>query len=385
MRALRKILGFLIIALVGIPILFSVIWVVGLTKASVSPEFISDLPREIIAEVPDLAEEIFRDAQNPSLIKDENTRAWLDAAAKAGVTPKGFLTETGLLDWLENELSGSLAEVGKVLRGERRPRTIVFDMRPLKDILLRDDMDQYFLRILESLPPCDEEKAELWLEAARWPRGLENLPACQPDLEAAKTILREQRREAVADIPNEVEVFEDVRIFPFDISRTITLLSYALFVIPALFIFLGALTAAHSTPNFLRWSGVSVFLGALPVLLISLFAKHISLWALKFAPFSCGEGWVEGGSSELRDLILDKVSWIPMRVVDQLFSPVIAVAGIVCVIGVVIFALSFMERSGGRRETRSMTRTQAAKVEDTEKAKQEEVKPEIPETPESEP
>jgi hypothetical protein len=353
MTAARKIIALLIIIFIGLPILFGVIWVVGLTKATVSSEFISDLPREIIDEVPDIAEEIFEEAQDERVIRDDNTRAWFEAAARAGVTPKQLMEEIGLLDWLENELSDSLEEVGEVLRGERRPRPIALDLRPLKDILLREEIDQYLIRVLEELPPCDEDENSAWLQISR--RGLDHreLPACRPDLEIAKEALTEWRIDAVDDMDNEIEIFEDVHFLPFGISRTITVLSYSLFVIPAIFIFIGALIAATSPASFFRWSGISTFLGALPVLLLSFFVKHVSLWALSFAPYSYQNDW----SSELNDLILEKTSWIPMRIVDQLFSPVISVAAVVCVIGIVLFVISLMVR--GRTQTRTMTKVQA--------------------------
>lgn len=352
MTAARKIIALLIIIFIGLPILFGVIWVVGLTKATVSSEFISDLPREIIDEVPDIAEEIFEEAQDERVIRDDNTRAWFEAAARAGVTPKQLMEEIGLLDWLENELSDSLEEVGEVLRGERRPRPITLDLRPLKDILLREEIDQYLMRVLDNLPPCDEEENSAWLQISR--RGLDHreLPACRPDAEIAKEALTEWRIDAVDDMENEIEIFEDVHFLPFGISRTITVLSYSLFVIPAIFIFIGALIAATSPASFFRWSGISTFLGALPVLLLSFFVKHVSLWALRFAPYSYQNDW----SSELNDLILEKTSWIPMRIVDQLFSPVISVAAVVCVIGIVLFVISLMVR--GRTRTRTVTKVQ---------------------------
>jgi hypothetical protein len=375
MTAARKIIALLIIVFIGLPILFGVIWVVGLTKATVSSEFISDLPREIIEEVPDIAEEIFQEAQDKSVIRDDNTRAWFVAAAKAGVTPRQVMEETGLLDWLENELSESLEQIGEVLRGERRPRPITLDLRPLKDILLRGEIDQYLLRVLENLPPCDEEESVEWLRISR--RGFDHreLPACRPDLDVARDVLTEWRIDAVDDMDNEIEIFEDFHFLPFGISRTITVLSYSLFVIPAIFIFIGALIAATSPAGFFRWSGISIFLGALPALLLSFFAKHASLWALSFAPYSYQGDW----SSELRDLVLEKTSWIPMRIVDQLFSPVISVAAIVCVIGIVLFVISLMVR--GRSQTGTVTRVQtpppqAAQKEDKPRA-------EVPEKTES--
>jgi hypothetical protein len=349
MTAVRKIIALLIVVFIGLPILFGVIWVVGLTKATVSSEFISELPQEIIAEIPDIAEEIFVEGQDERVIRDENTRAWFKAAADAGVSPKRFMADIGLLDWLEYELSDSLDEVGEILRGERRARPITIDLRPLKDILMRDEIDDYLMRILDELPPCDEEGERQWVQIGRW--GLEDreLPACRPDMEIAREALMEWRMDAVTEMDNEVEIFEDVEFVPFGLSSALPILSSFLFVFPALFIFLASLLAATSPASFFRWCGVSTFLGALPALLLAFFVKHVSLWGLRVAPFYSSE-W-DSWSPELHDLVFDKVSWIPMRIVDQLFSPVVTVATLVCVLGIVLFAISLMVRNKPRSQT----------------------------------
>ena len=206
MKAVRKIIGTLIIIFLGLPILFAVIWAVGLTKATVAPEFVSDLPREIITEVPDIADEIFKEAQNKYMITDENTRAWFQAAAEAGFTPREFLEKIGAPERLENELSQSLKEVGEILRGEIKPRTVVFDLRPLKESLLHEDIDLYLLEILKNLPPCDEEGMRRWQQASLRGLGQHSLPACQPDLDIARSVLEYKRIEAVDDMPDEIEI-----------------------------------------------------------------------------------------------------------------------------------------------------------------------------------
>lgn len=375
MTAARKIIALLILIFFGIPILFGVIWFVGLTKASVSPEFLTDLPQEIIADIPEMTEEIFKDAQSESVISDENTRAWFRAAADAGVTPTQVMEETGLHAWLRDELSETLHEAGEVLRGKRRPRTIVLDLRPLKEILLSDDIDHYVMRILEQLPPCDEGGMDAWMEIADGDWGDEWPPACRPNLYIAREILREQRIDAAYEMDEEVEIFEDVHHIPFGISRVITWFSYSLFLIPAFFIFIGALIAATSPASFFRWAGVSILFAAIPALLLSLFVKTVSLWALNFVPYSSSH--TEIWSTELSDLIFEKTSWIPVMIIEHLFSPVVAVAGTVCVIGIVIFVISFMVRD--RIQTRIIERQVAAPApEAPEKPVQTEGKP--PET-----
>jgi len=347
MKAARMIIGVFIIIFLGLPSLFGVVWAVGLIRASVSPEFISDLPREIIKEVPKMTDEIFRAAQDKDVINDENTRAWFQAAAKTGISPRDLMDKTGLMSWLENELSKSLTEIGQILRGEKRPRPIWIDLQPLKNALLHPEVDNFLRATVQNLPPCDKQGEQRWQQLVSKTYDRHGWPACRPSLMTAEEVMRAERREAMNDMPNEIEAFEDVRalrFFPFGFSRTIHLLSYLLFLIPVAFIFLGALIAASSPSSFFKWSGVSVFIGSLPVLLLSLFAKHLSLWAIKFGSFSWDDRW----STELHDLIFDKLGWISSRIIDVLLSPVIAVAGVVCVIGIVLFAVSFSVRNSSK-------------------------------------
>ena len=382
MTAVRKIIALFIIILIGLPILFGVVWVVGLTKATVSSEFISELPQEIIREIPDIAEEIFEEGQDEKVIRDENTRAWFRAAAEAGVSPKQLMADTGLLDWLEYELSESLDEVGEILRGERRARPITLDLRPLKDILMRDEIDQHLMRVLENLPACDEEGERQWQQIGRWGLADRELPACRPDIEVAQEALMEWRMDVVSEMDNEVEIFEDIEFIPFGMSRALTVLSSFLFVFPALFIFIGSLIAANSPASFFRWSGVSTFLGALPALLLAFFVKHISLWGLRIAPFYSSD-W-DAWSPELEELVFEKISWIPMRIIDQIFSPVVTVAAIVCVLGIILFAISLMVRNKPR--SKAVTSVQAPPPVSPEKAPEEDapVKTEVVEKAEEE-
>ena len=382
MTAVRKIIALFIIILIGLPILFGVVWVVGLTKATVSSEFISELPQEIIREIPDIAEEIFEEGQDEKVIRDENTRAWFRAAAEAGVSPKQLMADTGLLDWLEYELSESLDEVGEILRGERRARPITLDLRPLKDILMRDEIDQHLMRVLENLPACDEEGERQWQQIGRWGLADRELPACRPDIEVAQEALMEWRMDVVSEMDNEVEIFEDIEFIPFGMSRALTVLSSFLFVFPALFIFIGSLIAATSPASFFRWSGVSTFLGALPALLLAFFVKHISLWGLRIAPFYSSD-W-DAWSPELEELVFEKISWIPMRIIDQIFSPVVTVAAIVCVLGIILFAISLMVRNKPR--SKAVTSVQAPPPVSPEKAPEEDapVKTEVVEKAEEE-
>jgi hypothetical protein len=340
----RKILGALLIALVGLPLLFGMIWAVGLVKASVSAEFLSDLPREIIDELPGKADEIFRAAQDENLVSNPEVRAWFRAAAQTGITPRELMEKTGLLGWLRGELSDSLNQVGEVLRGETPWRSISIDLKPLQNALLHPEMDRFLDETLKNLPACDEKGLEAWKEYGLWGGARRGLPACRPDDPLAKEVFREVRARTVRDMDEELRLFDNVRPFPFQrfgVSRAVTMLSYLLFFVPALVIFLGVLIAASSPSGRLRWSGASILAGSLPALVLALGIKSFSLWALEHGPLAWHPHW----TTDLGDLVLDKLNWIPIRIIDQLFSPVVGVAAVVSVVGIVLVALSYSVRS----------------------------------------
>ncbi|MGB2906460.1 MAG: hypothetical protein WBB73_05135 [Candidatus Aminicenantaceae bacterium] len=342
MVVIRKILGALIILLFALPTLFGIIWAVGLTKAAVSPEFISDIPRQVIEETPVLLEEIFKDAQDRDFVSNENTRRWFRTAAEVGISPRKLMEEIGLLDWMENELSASLIKVGDILRGNSRARTIAIDLLPLKAALRHEAIDRYLEAILDKFPPCSEDEMDQWMEAYDRDVDWFELPACRPDTELALSVFRAERLRMLNDMDDEIEIFEGVRYPSFGISRSVTLFSYGMFLIPALFLFAGAIIAATSPASFCRWFGVSTIVAALPVLGLAFLIRHITAWGLKVSPF-----W-EPGFSDLEELILEKIIWIPDLVVGHLFGEVLALAGTVCIVGLVIFALSFVVRRDRR-------------------------------------
>ncbi|MFO7865809.1 MAG: hypothetical protein R6V02_03210 [Candidatus Aminicenantes bacterium] len=343
MRTMRKVIGLIIIILFGLPSLIGVIWTVGMTRASVSPAFLSDMPQEIIREVPHLVEEIFEEAQDEDAIRDENIRNWFRAASQADISPTGLLDEIGLLDWMQNEISQSLQDIGDVMRGKKRIRPVQFDLRPFKKALYHPLLEEYTLQLFQNFPPCDEYGLKKWQAVAEGGDWIE-APACRPDMNTVRIVLQYKRDEVVREMPDEVEVFSGIRYVPFGAVRFITMLSYFFFFVPALFILGGAAVAADSFGTFLRWTGLSVLAGGLIALGLAFFVKNFAMLGIGLAPLTQPDYW----TSDLQGLILEKTRWIPMMVMDKLFSPVMMVAGVASVCGLVLFAFGLIAR-GGRR------------------------------------
>ena len=354
MDALRKSIGVLIIIFLGIPILVGTIWTVGLTKAVVTPEFLSDLPREIIEKIPDMVDEVLEEVDREDLVDDPNGRAWVRAVVEADTSFKELLGKTGLLDWMENELSGSLKQMGEMLRGEIPARTIVLNLRPLKQALRHEAIKEYLVDLLRNLPPCDDDQLEEWVEAAANPRDLEDLPACRPtDLDSAAQAIYFVQDHEIEDIPDEVNIFEHAPSFPkgMDLIQGVLSFTYLLFLIPAFFIVIASLIGGTTKSGFFRWMGISTLIGGILAFALSSLLKHAVPWAIGIAPEA-------HGITPFEEVMVGKAGNIGILVIEQILSGVNSVAGVVCLIGIVLFALSYLLTGDSRSEQRTEPETQ---------------------------
>jgi len=347
MDALRKSIGVLIIIFLGIPTLVGIIWTVGATKAVVSPEFLSDLPREIIEKIPDMMDEVLEEVDREDMLTDPNNRAWVKAVVEAETSPKELLGKIGLLDWLENELSVSLKQMGEMLRGEIPTRTIELNLRPLKQALKHEAIKEYLVDLLKNLPPCDQDQVEQWKDAAEYPRDLEDLPACRPadlDLESAAQAIYFVQDHEIEDIPDEVSIFEHTPSFPkgVDFIHGVLSLTYLLFLIPAFFMVIASLIGGTTKGGFFRWIGISTLIGGILAFALSSLLKHSIPWAIGIVPEA-------HGITPFEEVMIGKAGEIGMLVTEQFLSAVNSVAGVVCIIGIVLFAFSYLLTGGDTR------------------------------------
>ncbi|HEX7502422.1 MAG TPA: hypothetical protein VF451_03285 [Acidobacteriota bacterium] len=338
MNQTRTILGLLIMIFFAVPILFGVIWAVGLTQAVISQKTLSELPGEVIAEIPDLLDGMILAARDENSDMDYDTRTWLNAIAGARSTPKEVLQETGLNSWLKKELSGSLRSIGDILNGRSDARDVWLDMRPLKAAFSHPAMERWLSQVLEKLPACSSGQTQVWERIMLSTSPYDALPPCRPENTtgiAAAAVIRDR---ITRDIPDQINIMENTH-FPhgrFNIAKTITSFTYLLFLIPAVFILLGALVAARSTSNFFRWSGAATMAGGGLVLALSSLVKGVIPWAMRVGPANYSSPW-----THWHDAFSDHVGGLTLVISRHFISPVIAVAGAVCVVGLLLFAFSF--------------------------------------------
>lgn len=364
MNGARKVIGLLIIIFIGIPVLIAIIWGVGLTRAVVSPEFLSEMPREIITKIPDLLQETLEAVDREDVIHDEEARKWVRAVANAETTPKELLEKIGIMDWLKIELSQSLEDIGQILKGKISPRPVMLNMRPLKAALRHEGIDHYLKEILEKLPICTDDQTREWVEAVLEERPFQHEapPACRPpDLVKAIEILRAAWIEEVDEIPDEVDLIESDEwdFYPrtgVNITHLVVSLTYLLFFIPAVILLVASLIGASSGSGILRWVGISTLIGGALAFGLSKLVGKMVQWGIGVGPIGYSYSDVDFPFEEAGEIFVEKMGDIILVVIDHLFSAVNTVAGTVCIVGVVLIALSYLVM----RDTRGTTGTRTA-------------------------
>ncbi len=357
MSGFRKTIAVIIIAFVGIPTLMGIIWGVGVTQAVVSPEFLSDLPKEIIARVPAMIDDTLEAVEREDVVDDEEARLWIKAISEVDTSPKELLEKIGVMSWLENELSQSLEDIGKIMRGEIRPRPVMLNLKPLKKALKHEAIDQYLTDVLKKLPDCTEGQMQEWMEAAN-DDFRKDIPPCRPlGLENAISLLRGYwQREVDREIADSVNIF-DIRIdhddffdyeFGVGIMKIVVAATFFLFLLPFLILALAGLIGSGWNTGALRWIGFSSLIGGGLTYLLTKFAGEILEIGVNAFPFHYHYPYQD---ARLAEIFFEKAGDLGILVAHNIFSAVYSVAGIVCIVGIVLIALSYAfvneKRSGG--------------------------------------
>ncbi|MCU0236218.1 MAG: hypothetical protein MUC72_03935 [Acidobacteria bacterium] len=341
MKQTRTVFGLLIMILFAVPILFGIIWAVGFTQAVVSQKTLSQLPGEVIAEIPELLDGMMLAARDEDSDMDYETRTWLNAIAGTGTTPRAVMKEAGLTDWLQKELTASLASIGDILNGRSDARDVWLDMRPLKSALGHPAMESWLAQVLERLPECSAGQAVAWERILSGDGPGDALPACRPaNTQGISPVaaVAAVRAWVIRDIPDRVNLMEnsDLPRGRFNLAKTVTSFAYLLFLIPAAFIALGALVGAGSTSHFFRWSGAAIMAGGGLVLALSSLVKGVVPWAMRVGPACSAPHW-----NPWQEAFADHAGGLALVISRHFMSPVITVAGAVCVVGLLLFAFSF--------------------------------------------
>ena len=338
MKQTRTVFGLLIMILFAVPILFGVIWAVGFTQAAVSQKTLSQLPGEIIAEIPELLDGMMLAARDENSDMDYETRTWLNAMAGAGTAPRDVMKQTGLSDWLQKELTASLAAIGDILNGRSDARDVWLDMRPLKSALAHPAMENWLAQVLERLPDCTPGESAAWEQALRGDGPGDSLPACRPgrsgDRRRRGHPPARRSRYPRPGQPDGKRQFPPREIQPGQDGDLVHL--------PA-FPHSGRLHRSWG-----RWSGAAASpfssAGAAPRSWPAAALSWPCLpWSRASSPgrMRVGPAYSSPHWNPWQDIFADHAGGLALVVSRHFMSPVITVAGAVCVVGLLLFAFSF--------------------------------------------
>jgi hypothetical protein len=344
MNGVRKTIAVLILIFIGIPTLIGIIWAVGVTREVVSPEFVSYLQKDIIEKVPNILDETVKDLNREHIGMDKDTKAWVRAVGKVKTSPKELLDKIGATEWMKNDLSSSLEEIRQILRGEAPARSVMLNLRPLKEALKSEKLIEYMRSVVSELPPCTEDQLNSWADAA----GNEHsrFPACRPpDMDKTAGIVRLHLAHKADNMPDEVDIFK-VDTDPFfrhralNFAHIVSSLTFLLFLIPLVMIGLASIIATSSGPGILRWMGVSSIIGGGIAFILSKIAEKTLEWGVDSFPFSHSYSYHHATYAE--KVFVEKFGGIFSSVLDRIFTGVDHTAGIVCIVGIILIALSYV-------------------------------------------
>jgi hypothetical protein len=339
MTQLRKILGVFILMFMAIPILFAVIWAVGLTKGVVSQEFITTVPEETIRLIPEFTKESLQGIKEIESDLTADEKIWFQAIEIHQDQLINLPEKTGLLPWLRTEFNEFLTAVNDVLRGERLPEDVKLDLKPLKNILKHAEFSDFISNVANELPVCSESAPITWEFSKNQFDFSGNPPACRPSESQLTAFLADLHHHIDTEIPDQLEVFKNGKKLPggIDFSQMIVSLTYILFFLPLLLIVGGAWLSANDRIQFFRWSGVSIFIGGGLAWLLAAFITRGTSWMAYTILFNN-----PSQSTYLNELFLDKVGEVVLTAARILIDQVSSVAEVVCIIGIIVFALSFV-------------------------------------------
>jgi len=358
MKPVRQFFAVMIIIFIALPLLFGMTWAVGITRAVVSPEFISEMPGEIIQESRLIMDEMVQlgKTDDPSL--DRETRAWLRALASVDRTPGEILDASGITAWLEGELDQSLKQVSAILRGQSQAIPVTLDMMPLKAALQSPVMRTWIKNVVSRLPECGEEGVAEWRRFLESPGRHDRLPACRPGVEISESVVALAIDRAVRDMPDQVEMMEDVEIHPrgVDIARMVSSVTFFLFLIPGIVILLTSLMGAGSKSSFFRWAGVTTMLGGGLAMLTAMAARNAADWGAWIPRMDIGE-W---NYTPIEAMTIERMGRLWDILGAHIVEPVVKLAGGVCVVGLLIFALAYAFNSSPQAPARSAASSEPA-------------------------
>jgi len=340
--SLRQFIAWLIFIFIALPSLFGSIWAVGAAKGALSKQVISDAPRQLIPQIPDLIDLTFTEAQKPGVLDDSNTILWVDAAAKQDISPRELLEQIGLFDWLNRDLDTTLQQLGEILDGKVPASELNLDLRALKEILLSPQIMNYLFSVTRELPQCTSNQLAVWQSLTdKQPDENVEVPACNPG-QNILNLVYENYQTNVNKIPDKADPVSQTgqNNQAININRIVGNLAFSIFIFPLVFLLIGALLVSTKLNSRLRSSGTIILIAGLNVLLLATLARNSTNFALM-----ANTAWSPATQTKLslqfQQSVSEKIIPILGPAINQIFKPVIDLSLWVSMAGLLLVIISF--------------------------------------------
>lgn len=342
MKAVGALLGFLVM-LVAIPLLSATILATGTTRIALSPKFVSDIPREVIKQLPTLVDETFAAAKKPGALKDPDARIWVEAMSKTQPSPSEMLKQIGLYAWLQKELDSFFVDLGKVVRGEGGVTQLSLDFRPLKQAFSGPVFRNYVTQLIGHLPACNPVDQQRWNIVTQRRDTSSKLPPCNPGAQSVQTIL-DHVADSMKTVPDQRVVLRSGEVpNTYGASKLVGVGAWLLLLVPAFLIIIAAAMGGTGGRGFLRWSGFATLLGGLFPLGGAWFFKEVVLGMVKLDP----SNWTTMRDNpfwthDANKIVTQKVAAILESTFSPVMSSIFLVSAVVAGIGFMLLVFSFM-------------------------------------------
>ena len=206
MNSVRKLLGWLILIFLAFPLFFGCLWTAGITRAVFSPAFLSKLPIRTAQHLPALTEQMvdLMEHENRGRRVTESDRVWAAAFRKSPYPLSLYIQESGIIQWMEEDLSKALYKTGEIWQGKVLPQDVELSNRRIREALTGEKFDLFTKNLMDQLPSCDASQRYLWekVPVKGWDDA--DLPACRPDPELLAQARERFKSDFLKEVPERV-------------------------------------------------------------------------------------------------------------------------------------------------------------------------------------
>ena len=346
MNSVRKLLGRLILIFLAFPLFFGCLWTAGITRAVFSPAFLSKLPIRTAQHLPALTEQMvdLMEHENRGRRVTESDRVWAAAFRKSPYPLSLYIQESGIIQWMEEDLSKALYKTGEIWQGKVLPQDVELSNRRIREALTGEKFDLFTKNLMDQLPSCDASQRYLWekVPVKGWDDA--DLPACRPDPELLAQARERFKSDFLKEVPERVVLVKASTFSQEDLSwvSKLSSLTYLLLFVPLLFVLLGAWLAFPGLVPFLRGLGFFGILAGGLSWLGAWFLKTIIGWSS--TPLRFFEVSYDPGDALFMSFIQPLFSFLA----GEFFQSIVFLSTATLLLGVFCVAFShfYQERKG---------------------------------------